>query len=73
MRPMKFDYLPSSPPDPIDVAHLERENAALRARVAELEAERDRYLCALDRIATPGYCPDPRVEAAMVLGRIPKD
>ena len=27
----------------------------LRARVAELEAERDRYLCALDRIATPGY------------------
>ena len=41
MRPMKFDYLPSSPPDPIDVAHLERENDALRARVAELEAQLD--------------------------------
>ena len=38
MRSMKFDYLPSSPPEPDDVAHLECENAALRDRVAELEA-----------------------------------
>jgi len=35
----------------------------------EMTAERDSYRCALDRIATRGYCPDPTAEAQAVLGR----